>query len=50
LFAAAAFLDLEKALTTLGFSKLNKTGSSILPAGHDEIFIVGKYFQMIKGN
>jgi hypothetical protein len=29
---------------------LNNIGSSILPAGYDGVFIVGKDFQVIKGN
>jgi hypothetical protein len=50
LFAAADFPDLEKALTKLGFFKLNSIGSSVLPAGYDGVFIVGKDFQKVKGN
>ena len=50
LSSVVAYSDLEKALTALGFTKLNKIGSGILPVGYDGVFIVGKDFQMIKGN
>jgi hypothetical protein len=50
LLSGSNFPNLEKVLVDLGFSKLGHIQSATIPAGYDAVFIVGKDFQMIKGN